>query len=603
MPLNTSGYDCRVASLMGDWMVSIPSKIKNPSMPQNVFPNGTFAGTNANDDIQPYQEVLPGDSDYPAAVGAAAARLQQYHTTGYRYGFCPSTYTADIVDPLIADEAARNLPVLSDVAPFYSPTNPDLLIMPPLTPISPDYVTLDDTDPPGAWLPRRPDWATALVTPDIASFIQAETASGDLATPSEAEDLTNVMTALENVTITDATRAALTQKYPFGLWDTSTPGCNFSGVPTAGSFTGADQPQWMSVAPPPSPNAPVFVESTGAAIFTTVCFNCHGINADSKGLLADEISSLTGGSARVADFRDGFLGPVSAPGMNRTAVFGDSATTLGVTVDDLSARYMAWMALGGTNKHLPQDVLTQVALAPVLGQVRAHVAQSGTPDMLRLALDLCEELVGSDADQTTITISNLINTGQMGWSQFTGLVDSNGDAEMWLRVCNLGNRQIVRALIPPGGWTATTSAGTLFANGQHLYWATSPTGDDWYGANPAMDQLGNIQTGVTPGNLFPTCVLPPAAAQLPIAQQVLQASPVSGKNVIPFCPDGFAVPAHQLTVTGAQGSTDFVDGRKWAARGAINAALAVFLYLDQMERDPTQRQPLYTQCNLLGGQQ
>jgi hypothetical protein len=362
----------------------------------------------------------------------------------------------------------------------------------------------------------------------------------------------------------------------------------------------------MTVAPPPSPNAPVFVESTGAAIFTTVCFNCHGVNADSNGLLADEISSLTGGSARVADFRDGFLGPVSAPGMNRTAVFSDSATTLGVTVDDLSARYMAWMALGGTNKHLPQDVLTQVALAPVLGQVRAHVEQSGTPDMLRLALVLCEELAESDVDGTSITMSNLLTTGRMGWSQFTGLVDSNGDAEMWLRLCNLGNRQFVRPLLVDGGaWTATSGATNLYSSGANLYWAASPTGDDWYGANPVMDQLGNIHTGVTPDNLFPICVVKPTKPdQLQLATAALQASPALGKNVIPFCPDGFLTSAHQLTVTGSgAGNTDYVDGRKWAARGAINAALAVFLYLDQMERDPTQRQPLYTQCNLLGAQE
>ena len=37
-----------------------------------------------------------------------------------------------------------------------------------------------------------------------------------------------------------------------------------------------------------------------------------------------------------------------------------------------------------------------------------------------------------------------------------------------------------------------------------------------------------------------------------------------------------------------------------AARGAINAALGVFLYLDQIERDPSKRQILYNQCNLIG---
>jgi hypothetical protein len=193
----------------------------------------------------------------------------------------------------------------------------------------------------------------------------------------------------------------------------------------------------------------------------------------------------------------------------------------------------------------------------------------------------------------------------MGWSDHTGLVDSNGDAEMWLRLCNLDNRQFVRALNPKGGWTATTTATSLISSGAYLYWAASPTGQDWYGANPVMDQLGNVHTGMTPDNLFPMCVPKPTVpAQLQIAQQALQASPISGTNaVIPFCPDGFLTADHQLQITGdgGIGSTDFVDGVKWAARGAINAALAVFLYLDQIEHDPTQRQPLYTQCNLIGG--
>ncbi len=230
--------------------------------------------------------------------------------------------------------------------------------------------------------------------------------------------------------------------------------------------------------------------------------------------------------------------------------------------------------------------------------------------MLRLGLNLCEQLVGSDDNGTRISLQNLVSTGRMGWSAYTGLVDSNGDAEMWLRLCNLGNRQIVRALNVTGSWSAGSSSASLSASGAQLYWArslptaTSPTGDDWYGANPVMDPVGNIQTGVTPNNLFPMCVLPPTkTADRQVAQQALQASPVAGKNVIPFCPDGFAVPAHQLQFTSDGSSYDFVDGRKWAARGAINAALAVFLYLEQMESDPTQRQPLYTQCNLLGGQQ
>jgi len=474
------------------------------------------------------------------------------------------------------------------------------MIMPLLAPVRPDYVSFDNTDAPGPWFPRRPDFATALVNPDVPTYIAQETTADSL-TPDGIEDLTNVIEALETVSLTADVRTALLQEVPFGLWDTSVPGCNFNGVPTAGSFTGASQPQWMSVAPPPA-NAPVLVESAGASVFTTVCFNCHGIQADSNGLLSDEITNLTGGDARVANLRDGLLGPLGQPGANRTAVFGAAATTLGLTVDDVTARYMAWMTLGGTEKHLPQDVLTEVSQSPVLGQVRSHVTLEGTPDMLRLGLSLCEQIASSDPSQTTYGLSQFVATGRMGWSDNTGLIDSNGDAEMWLRLCNLGNRPIVRVPTAPQGiWKATTSVNDLVISAYSLYWGTSPTGADSYGPHPVMDDRGSLEQGLTPGNLFPICVQKPSdPAQLPFADQALQASAVKG-NVIPYCPDGFVTAGNQLTIANNGGVVDFTDGRKWAARGAINAAMAVFLYLDQIESDPTKRQPLYTQCNLLGG--
>jgi hypothetical protein len=82
------------------------------------------------------------------------------------------------------------------------------------------------------------------------------------------------------------------------------------------------------------------------------------------------------------------------------------------------------------------------------------------------------------------------------------------------------------------------------------------------------------------------------------ANTLLQANPVGGAggNVIPYCPSGFATSDRLLKT----GTTGYDDAVKWAARGAINAALAVFLYLDQIERDPTKRQPLYNECELRG---
>jgi hypothetical protein len=600
MPLNTSGYDCRVAKLMGDWMVSIPARIKHPDTLESALPVDGEYPANANTDPQPYEEALPTDSDYPAASGAAQARLDSYHQS-YRYAFCPDTYTADIVDSVVQAQVNAGVPVTADTAEFYSPSNPNLMIMPLLTPVRPNYINFDDTDPAGDWFPRRPDWETALVNPNIAAFVTAATSSEHLS-GTAAEDLTNVMTALQTVKLDDATRTALTQAIPFGLWDTTVAGCKFTNVPTVSSYTGAARPQWMDVASPPGA-APVLVETPGAAVFTTVCFNCHGTQADSKGLLADAISNMTGGDARVANLRDGLFGPLGTPGGNRQRVYGPDAAKLGLSADDLAARYVSWMTLGGTQKHLPQDVLTEVSQSPVIGQVRQHITLEGTPDMLKLGLTLCEQIIGADGPPgTSYSLSNLIATGRMGWSQNTGLIDKNGDAEMWLRLCSLNNRPVVRVPVVPGaGWTSTTRASDLTIYPEDLYFARGPNGDDLYGGNPVLNERGTIDVGVLAANLFPICVARPSdPKQLAYATAALAAGPVN-RNVIPFCPDGFVTAAHKLAINSDGSPIDYVDGRQWAARGAINAALAVFLYLDQIEKDPSKRQPLFTQCNLLPG--
>ena len=84
----------------------------------------------------------------------------------------------------------------------------------------------------------------------------------------------------------------------------------------------------------------------------------------------------------------------------------------------------------------------------------------------------------------------------MGWSDNTGLVDTNGDAEMWLRLCNLNNRPIVRVR-SDAQWTPAPAATDLTVDGYHLYWAVRPNGEDLYGANPVMDDRAT-STGASP---------------------------------------------------------------------------------------------------------
>jgi mono/diheme cytochrome c family protein len=608
MPMHSPGYDCRVAKIMGDWMVSIPSKIINETTEENAYINKDHATfTNANTDNQPYAEVTPDDPDYENAVAMARDRLAQYHA-GPRYNFCPSTYTDDIVDAVVSAEVEENVPVEADRGYFTDPNDPTKLIMPYLAvPIRPNYIPFDDTEPPGPWFPRNPLWDPGIIDPTQITTVVNETISPP--DPSAMADLTNVLTAVQSVTITDDARTALTQQVPMGLWDTSNPTCNFTGIKKVSDYTGTERPDWFNVANPP-PSAPVYVESAGAEVFTTICYNCHGVLADSKGLLADVIQNLTGGDARVADFRDGILGPVSSPGMNRQAVFGPVAATLKppITADDMAVRYMAYMALGGTQKHLPADVLREVAQAPVFAKLRSHLALLGSADMLQLGLTLCEQIASASTDYAPINVAD-IQEGRFSWSQYTGLIDTSGDAEMWLHLCSLDNRPFVRVVDPPSptDWLnrgqPATSADLQFS-GNSEYWAVDLNGQPLYPTTaPVMDEFGKIHMGITPDNPFPFCVHKPTdPAALQIAENVLASIAVGGPGgtVIPWCPDAFVVESNRLDDGSREmESNTYPDAKKWAARGAINAAMAVFLYLDGIERNPSLRQPLFNQCDQL----
>jgi mono/diheme cytochrome c family protein len=613
MPMHGPGFDCRAPRIVGDWMVSIPAELINKNTREDAFlskdrthflnyvsDDGTVM--TPNEDDQPYREVTPDSPNYPAAVAAARSRLQQYHA-GPRYNFCPSTYADDIVDPVVTAEVEQHVPVEADTGYFTDPNDPTKLIMPLLqVPIRPNFIEYDPTDPPGPWFPRNPLWDPGIVDPSqIPAVVKKTITDGN---SQATQDLTNVLEALQGVKLNDDLRTKLLQEVPMGLWDTSKPSCNFTGIPKVSDFTGTARPDWMNVANP-APAAPVYVESVGAAIYTTICSNCHGVLADSQGGIAGDIVNFTGGDARVANFRDGILGPVSNPGMNRERVFGPDATKLGITSDDMAVRYMAYMALGGTQKLLPAEVLREVAEAPVFGVTRSNLELLGSADMLQLGLALCEQIASASTDFAPLRVADLAQ-GRIKWSAHTGLIDTTGDAEMWVQLCSLGNRPIVR-VVAPQSWmntygTGPLSAGELVFSGYSEYWgdAKGPDGLPLYPPDaPFMDHHGRLQMGSTIINSpFPICVAKPTdPQQLQLADAVLKsiAGGGPGNPVIPYCPAGLIAPANQLD----PGIGTFPDAKKWAARGTINAAMAVFLYLDQIERDPSKSKPLYDECDQL----
>jgi mono/diheme cytochrome c family protein len=557
-------------------MVSIPALATDTSMDLNAVPDPTTGElpANANYLSEPYTEIKPGDPQFDTAKQVAVARLASYHA-GRRYTYCPDT--SDILDPLITEAVNSGLTVPTTNGPIADPTDPtgNTIWIPDMgIPLRPHWVVTDDTDVPGPWSPRRADWAQALLQfQNVGSGVD----------PDDIEQVTNVIVALKSVKLSDDVRTALLTEAPFGLWVPEND-CNFTNVPTVADLqtNPATEPDWLKILntqpTPPKQSTPVYTLSPGEAIFSTICFNCHGTQADSKGLVADEVTLLTGGDARVANLRDGLLGPLTSPGANRAAVFQDGATALanGVTADDVGARYLAWMALGGTTKHLPLAVLNQVSKTHVLGAGRGpNLSQTGSPDMLRLGLELCLQLAASDDRRVTaIDVQSLV-TGQthyIDWtqqSQQPGLIGSNGDAEMWMRLCSLDNRPIVRKIVK-------NATGTV-AEGYFLYW-----GDNYPSNAPVMDHHGNIVNGITSDNLFPMC-----SGDASIAG-------------VPPCPAQVVAPSNQLSVVPNGPFSDFVDAKAWAARGAINGALAVFLYLDQVERGKLQPQAPYNQCEKRG---
>ena len=394
------------------------------------------------------------------------------------------------------------------------------------------------------------------------------------------ENLTDVVSALGDLKLTADVRAALTRVMAFGLWQQK-PGCKFDGIPTAGTYQGVNRPDWMKVMPPDN-SAPIYTQSPGAAIFRTICFNCHGLKADSNGLLADEITLMTGGDARVANFRDGILGPLSTPGMNRTNIFGAAAQMAGLTADDYAARYMSWMALGGTGKNLPATLLGLVSNVPVLGVHRGFIDQAGNPNMLQLGFQLCSGILTSTPNVRSLKLGAFFTNATFDWSNQTPLIDSNGDAELWLRVCNLNNRPVVR--VP----SVTISDGrpifTIIGENS-IYW-----GETYPATAPVMDQHGQIHLGLptapdpftgearhhrdagqSTDNLFPICVRkPPLASDAQIVDDYLKANPVGGSsgNVMPYCPPELLAAGNLLqAIHNNDGSITYPDAKKWAARG------------------------------------
>jgi mono/diheme cytochrome c family protein len=612
MPLNTPGFDVRAKQIMSDWMVSIPAVRKDPEIPEYAFYDTSgkpqFAAT-PDTNNQPYVEVLPGDPRYPDALAAAQARLSVLHTSlnpslpppaDPFVPYADPGDTSDIVDPQV------ELDPTCHPSPDPGVTSGTNTIPVPFID-HPHWVETDLSQASGAYVPRRQDWAMYLVS--------GETPAPPTSCPDQSSDVENAYQDQKNVLALDQsatleqTQAVngvatpfstwATTPLPMGLWQQKA-GCNFSSQKTVAQYTGADRAHWMDyaeLAPPPPANAPVYTETAGAAVFKMICINCHGKHADGNGFIAQNLTLLTGGLARVADFRDGLFGPATTPGSNIHLAFGTAALPqnaganwTGITDDDRTARYMAWMALGGTEVVIPPEVLSLVQETPVFGVPRLLGVTSA--NMLSTAKGLCASLLGGN------TAVQLFSPGQ-GYLDVAGLdpslIHTNGDAELWLRMCTFANPSAVHVLRYNSGQPALPYAvGNSGIDFSQLAFQqfVDPAAYVANGGTSIGDERGNVITLASSGA---SGGLPTNWPQWPWCIDMTGVSPLPATSY-PICPAGVTTLVRNCDTQSGCWTEDAAN--TWAVRGAMNAGFSVFLYVQALEllANPP---PDYTQCDQL----
>lgn len=618
MPVHTPGYDCRIRDLSAKWMLSIPSRMVGEPTQDidaevlNSFPRGDLM------DPQPWQEVLAQDKDYAQASADATLRVQAYLNGARNTRVCRNRNEEQALpgDPnvkqgvsveagnIIATEVLQGLRTEPRV------DTKGLMFEAHFTPY-------DLTDIPPPWVPRRADWATALVKHESSSD----------SSPGEKLLVEEILGSLR---LDQGIRDFAMTPIPLGFWETK-PQCSFEKDKRIKDLPAEQRWQWMQDVDETSKALPLYYEAPGATIFKAVCAQCHGRKGDSEGLMANLLNELTGGESRVADFKSGFFGPVETPGSFMNNVFGADAKEAGLSVDDLAAQYMTWMSLGGTRSRIHSAVLSLVNATRTMGKSRQAVRFAQDANMLNLAKDICESLVNIgtkrpmlfDMVNRRFPVTTLSKFDQKNYAVLP-LIDSIADAELWTKICTYNNPMPIRILAPyvdEGGryptnhnvpnWLERYDSDDLVdekltsLGGNRL--ASSKVGFVKRGKGMGLDMLNFDGLGVNPriekmtdATVFPTCVrYPPSRFEKEVNEKMKMAE-LEGK-ALPYCPEAWIPRDDEFlgTSSGTFGYEHMMTEKElqdWALRGAANAGLMVYAFTKALITGETVLEPDYNFC-------
>jgi hypothetical protein len=225
---------------------------------------------------------------------------------------------------------------------------------------------------------------------------------------------------------------------------------------------------------------------------------------------------------------------------------------------------------------------------------------AGSANMLQVAKSLCREVMPSvwrnfDAERgrpISADTSQAILDG-------SSLIFKNGDAAMWQRLCTFQNPQPVMAVtaLQRGGASGelayvldnVISEPTSYALYDRAGYKNGFVGDESGAVSKVTDKIDDA-------NLRPWCFKKPTDPSVFTAlendwKRVNDALKAAGKKdrgpIPPYCPPGLLgepagtsgdAPNYQLTEEQVE---------TWTRRGAANAGLSVFLYLDALAKSLT----------------
>ena len=639
MPMNTAGFDCRVPRIMGDWMVGLPSIRKLVHLSRLLSQVGLEApsedalptksgrapvlgslDTGYDDNPQPYMEVRPDSDVYAQALADARARLVEYHDS-VRYQYCQDVLSPDIYDPFVATNPKYPYPYHPNPYQYQltyvenppdDPHHPDRYVQPRIgVPFHAHWIDNDPSEPAGDWTPRRTRWKEIFVdgqrdtelpvgaTP--LEILEMGTEDDVIQAAKFRRDRELLAETLTKTQLTDDLFRYATTEVPFGRWKVK-PECEqklASRRKISDPEFMASPPDWFSVVKPAA-NTPVYMLSPGGAVYRHICINCHGPNADGRGLQVDLLAASSEGEARPANFKQGLFGPSSNPLSNLHKAFDFTASGDDALAELWAPRYMAWMALGGTLKRIPQDIIQLVANTPTLGIPRPGLsnlpgANDATGNMLNLAKGLCADILPSPIDGVPSFERARDYPPSEGYPPFnsrqTHLIQDNYDKQMWAHLCSDFSPQVIRVYARQTG-----SIGVVLVA---FYYAQDPLNRVEPGKTysyppkaPVLDHRGDLQPSVDRSNLYPACMDASAAitgTRMPLCPpEFLRDGTVLWKGVNQqYDPASYALYERNVEA--------------WKLRGGIATGMAVFSYLKSRLTDPAQSRlpPYYDQCELL----